>query len=122
MKIMLQETTAKVVCLATRKHQDWFDKADKEIQELLKKKRSCHNHLLAKLDDQAAKAAHKTACSTLQTKLRTMQNDWWTGLAARTQRYANMGDMRAFYEALKAVYGPHIRSKPLYPLRMEVSC
>ena len=35
-----------------------------------------------------------------------MQNDWWTGLAERTQRYADMGDMRAFYESLKAVYGP----------------
>ena len=35
-----------------------------------------------------------------------MQNDLWTGLAERTQRYADMGDMRAFYESLKAVYGP----------------
>ena len=35
-----------------------------------------------------------------------MQNDWWTGLAERTQRHADMGDMRTFYEALKAVYGP----------------
>ena len=34
-----------------------------------------------------------------------MQNDWWTGLAKRTQCYADIGDMRAFYEALKAVYG-----------------
>ena len=34
-----------------------------------------------------------------------MQNDWWTGLAERAQRYADMGDMRTFYEALKAVYG-----------------
>ena len=85
---------------------DWFDEADKEIQKLLEKKLSCHNHLLAKPDDQAAEAAYKTACSTLQAKLRTMQNDWWTGLAERTQRYADMGDMRAFYEALKAVYGP----------------
>ena len=76
-------------------------------QELLEKKRSCHNHdcLLAKPDDQAASAAYKTACSILQAKLRTMQNDWWTGLAERAQRYADMGDMRTFYEALKAVYG-----------------
>ncbi|WP_419631682.1 hypothetical protein, partial [Thiolapillus sp.] len=103
MKTILQETTAEVVGLSTRKHQDWFDEADKEIQELLEKKRSCHNHLLAKPDDQAAKAAYKTACSTLQAKLRTMQNDWWTGLAERTQQYADMGDMRAFCEALKAV-------------------
>ena len=106
MKTILQETTAEVVGLSTKKHEDWFDKADKEIQELLEKKRSCHNHLLAKLDDRTAKAAYKAACSTLQAKLRTMQNDWWTGLAERTQRYADMGDMRTFYKALKAVFGP----------------
>ena len=45
-----------------------------DIQELLEKKRSCHNRLLAKPDDKAAKAAYKTAF-TLQAKLRTMQND-----------------------------------------------
>ena len=53
----------------------------------------CHNHLLAKPDDQAAKAAYKTVCSTLQAKLRTTQNDWWTGLAKRAQRYADMGEL-----------------------------
>ena len=106
MKTALQETTAEVVGLSTRKHQDWFDEADKEIQELLEKKGFWHNHLLAKPDDQTAKAAYKTACSTLQAKVRTMQNDWWTGLAKRTQWYADQGDMRTFYEARKAVYGP----------------
>ena len=40
-----------------------------------------------------------------QAKLRTMHNDWWTALE-RTQCYADTGDMRAFNEALKAVYGP----------------
>ena len=104
MKTVLQETTAEVVGLSTRKHQDWFDEADKEIQELIKKKHSFHNHLLAKPDNQAANAAYKTACSTLQAKLMTMQNDWWTDLAERTQQYADMGDMCAFHEALKAVY------------------
>ena len=70
------------------------------MQELLERKCSCHNLLFAKPDDQAA----KTACSTLQAKLRTMQNEWWTGLAESTQRYADVGDMRSFYEALKAAY------------------
>ena len=65
MKTILQETTHEVVGLSTRKHQDWFDEADKEIQELLEKKRSCHSRLLAKPDDQIAEAAYKTACSTL---------------------------------------------------------
>ena len=35
-----------------------------------------------------------------------MQNNWWTGLAERTQRYTDMGDMRTFYEPMKAVCGP----------------
>ena len=43
-----------------------------------------------------------------------MQNDWWTGLAERTQQYADMGDMCAFYEALEAVYEPsHQMQTPL---------
>ena len=54
MKTMLQGTMAEVVGLSTKKHKDWFDEADKEIQVLLEKKHSCHNHLLGKPDDQAA--------------------------------------------------------------------
>ena len=50
-KTILEETTAEVVGLSTKTHQVWFDEADKEIQELLEKKRFCHNHLLAKPDD-----------------------------------------------------------------------
>ena len=72
MKNILQETTAEAVGLSTRKHQDWFDEADKEIQELLEKKRSCHSRLLAKPDDKAVKGAHSSACSPLQVKLKTM--------------------------------------------------
>ena len=99
-------TTTEVVGLSTRKHQDWFDEADKETQELLEKKHSCHNHLLAKPDDQAAKPAYKTVCSILHAKLRNMQNDWWTGLAESTQQSTDMGNMHTFCEALKVVCGP----------------
>ena len=76
MKTILQEITAEVVGLSTRQHRDWFDEADKEIQELSEKKRSFNNRLLVKPDDQGAKAAYKTICCTLQAKLRTIQNDW----------------------------------------------
>ena len=56
-RTILQETSTEVVGLSTRKHRDWFDEADKEIQELLEKKRSCHNRLLANPDDQTGKTA-----------------------------------------------------------------
>ena len=103
MKTLLQETTAEIVGLSPWKHQDRFDEAKRESQGLFEKIRSCHNHLLGTPDDQSAKAAQPPV---LKAKPRTAQNDWWTGLAERTQRYADMGDMRAFYEGLKAVYGP----------------
>ena len=67
-----------------------------------------------------AKTAYKTPGSTLRAKLRTMQNDWWTGLAERTQRYTGMGDMRAFYVALKAVFGPSRQIQA--PLRSSDGC
>ncbi|KAK4325656.1 hypothetical protein Pmani_003749 [Petrolisthes manimaculis] len=35
-----------------------------------------------------------------------MQNKWWTNLAEETQHYADTGNTRAFYEALRAVYSP----------------
>ena len=54
MKTILQETMAEAVDLSTRKHQDWFDEADEEIQGMFEKTRSCHTPLLAKHDDQAA--------------------------------------------------------------------
>ena len=97
----------KLLACGTGNTETGFMKQIRKSKSCLKS--SCHDRLLAKHDDEAAKAADKTACSTLQAKLykpRTMQNDWWTGLAKRTQRYADMGDMRAFYEALKAVYRP----------------
>ena len=49
MKTMLQNTTAEAV--ACRPGNNWFDEVDNKIQELLEKKRSCHNRLLAKLDN-----------------------------------------------------------------------
>ena len=45
-----------------------------------------------------------------------MQNDLWTALAEGTQRYADMGDMRAFCEALKAVCGPSHQIQAPYAL------
>ena len=42
-KTILQETTAEVVGLSTRKHRDWFHEVDRKIQESLEKERSCHS-------------------------------------------------------------------------------
>ena len=68
MKTILLETTAEVVGLLTRKQREWFDEAHKEIQELLEKKCSRHNHLLAKLDDNKLPKLH-TRLPAVHSKL-----------------------------------------------------
>ncbi|KAK2562750.1 hypothetical protein P5673_014468 [Acropora cervicornis] len=104
-KTAVQESAAETFGFSVRKNKDWFDESDPAIQDLLDKKRSCYNHLLFKPDDPAAKAAYKKPCSTLQASLRTMQNDWWEEMADKTELYSDLGLTRAFFEALKAIYG-----------------
>ena len=111
---------AEVVGLSTRKHQDWFDEADKEIQELLEKKRSatiiCLQNLMIKLP-----RLH-TRLPAVHSRLSLGPCRMIGGQAERTQRYADMGDMRAFYVALKAVYGPSHQIQAPLRSSVEVPC
>lgn len=94
-------------------NKDWFDENDMEIQ-LIHEKRSSHQRTLSDPDNLAAKSSYRHACSTLQRKLREIQNNWWLTLAERTQLHADTGNIRAFYEALREVYGPtHQTQAPL---------
>ncbi|KAL8623404.1 hypothetical protein ACOMHN_063714 [Nucella lapillus] len=85
LKTILQETTAEVAGFTTRKNRNWFDEKDTKIQDLIQKKRSCHEINLARPDDQAVKAAYRSTCNTAQSKLREMQNKWWIALVEQTQ-------------------------------------
>ena len=58
--------------------------------------KSRHGKLLACPDDQATREAYRSAWSTLQTKLREIQN-WWLALTERTHLSADLGNTRAFY-------------------------
>ncbi|XP_076442022.1 uncharacterized protein LOC143281001 [Babylonia areolata] len=115
LKTALQNSAADVAGFSTRKNRDWFDENDVEIQNLIQEKRASHARLLASKDDNTAKAAHRTVCSTLQSKLREIQNNWWLKLAEKTQLYADLGNTKAFYEALRAAYGPSLQVQA--PLR-----
>ena len=42
----------------------------------------------------------------LQRQLREMENNWWTARAAEIQLHADNKDAHAFYDAIKAIYGP----------------
>ena len=44
-----------------------------------------------------------------------MENNWWARKAAQIQSYANINDIKSFYEALNGVYGSSRFS--LHPVR-----
>ena len=64
----------------SRKHQDWFDENDDEIQRLLeKKKKNKQQKTPIAQDDTSSvskKAAYSNICKTVQTKLSDMQDSW----------------------------------------------
>ena len=100
----------------SRKHQDWFDENDKEIQGLLEEKHTRKNKINKKTNkhkaylSDASSVSSKTACSnickTVQTRLRDMQDFWLSNKADEIQSFAERKDTKKFFDALKTVYGP----------------
>ena len=60
----------------SRKHQDWFDENDDEIQRLLEEKHRLHKAHQDDTSSVSKKAAYSNICKTVQTKLRDMQDSW----------------------------------------------
>lgn len=89
-----------------KKNQDWFDENDNEISRLIDAKR------MARLaHEQDTRCQRKKACyhdlkKLCQTKLREIQNQWWTQKAVELQQYADSRDLRNFYAGTKELYGP----------------
>ena len=98
----------------TRKHQDWFDENDNEIQGLLEEKHQKHKAYLRNTRSVSSKTAYSNICKTVQTRLRDMQDSWLRKKADEIQSFADRKDMKQFFDALKTVYGP--KSSGITPL------
>ena len=91
----------------SRKHQDWFDEKDKEIQGLLgEKHKKKHKACLSDTNSVSSKTAYSNICKTVQTRLRDMQDSWLSKKADEIQSFTDRKDMKKFFDALKTVYGP----------------
>ena len=89
-----------------RKHQDWFDENNGEIQDLLEKKHYLHKTFLNDPSSQSKRDAYKAVRRTVQAKLRKMKDTWYSRRAEEIQSYAESNNSRCFYNALKTIYGP----------------
>lgn len=90
LKSTILQTSEEILGFSSKKHRDWFDENNVEIQELLAKKRRSHQAHLAQPPCPVKKVAFRHACSDLQQQLRVIQNEWWTKIAERAQVCADI--------------------------------
>ena len=100
---------------STRKHQDWFDSNDAEIQTLLNERNATFAAKLRNPNSVELQRRWSLQRSQLQKRQHEMENTWWLSKATEIQNYANMAHQ--FYEAIKAVYGP--KSHSTQPVRTK---
>ena len=93
---ILRDTTyqAALACRgqASRNHQDWFDENDADIQMLLKEKHRLLRIHQSDPSNDRRKAAFTSIRSTVKSKLRQMQDSWYSRKADEIQNYADKHD------------------------------
>ncbi|KAK0146682.1 Craniofacial development protein 2 [Merluccius polli] len=100
-----------------RKHQDWYDENNTEIQQLLAIKQQTFITWQNNINCKFKRAAHAKAKAAAQLNIRRLKNQWWTKKALEIQQLADSGDTRGFFDATRVVYGPSYRC--LTPLRSK---
>ena len=73
----------------SRKHQDWFDENDVEIKLLLEEKHCLHKAHQDDTSSVSKKAAYNSICTTVQNRLRDMQDSWLSNKAEEIQSIAD---------------------------------
>jgi len=115
MRDCIYETASDVLGFVKRKHQDWFDENDSDIQDLLDAMHTSHRIWISDKKSLAKKGAYLHAKRESQRRLRTLKETWWRQKAKELQTAADTHNAKAFYEGLKAVYGPKTSgNSPIY--------
>ena len=77
-----------------RKHQDWFDPNDQELETLMSRRDQAHQRVLQTRSTRSTTAAYKDACRLLQKHTRALKSDLWERKAVELQRAADSNNMK----------------------------
>ncbi|MGL5708402.1 MAG: endonuclease/exonuclease/phosphatase family protein, partial [Aeromonas sp.] len=108
-KKVLIETAAGTLGHQSRKRPDWFDENNTVITALVKEKNAAY---LAHIDDPAnplRRSQLTTSRRNLARTIRQLKEDWWVEKSKDIQRLADARQTKAFYDSLKAVFGPSVQ-------------
>ena len=83
-----------------RKHQDWFDPNDQELQTLMSRRDQAHQRVLQTRNTRSTTTAYKGACRLLQKRTCATKSDWWERKPVELQRAADSNNMKGFYNGL----------------------
>ena len=105
LKNVLQTTAIETLGPVKKKHHDWFDENDPEIQSLLDNKHKLHLVYLNE-KSQANKDRYNNARHSLETRLNEMRNTWLCEKTEEIEQASEQHDSKRLYSALKTIYGP----------------
>uniref|UniRef100_A0A5F8H7Z0 Reverse transcriptase domain-containing protein n=1 Tax=Monodelphis domestica TaxID=13616 RepID=A0A5F8H7Z0_MONDO len=102
----VKETSKAVLGPKQCNHQDWFDKNNTAIEDLLSKKNKAFMEWQNNPNSAPKKDRFKSLQATAQHEIRKMQDLWWEKKAEEIQWFADTKNYKQFFSALKTVYGP----------------
>ena len=100
------EASLEVLGLPVRKHQDWLDDNNTEVQLLIQQMNDSHKAWINDKNSSAKMKAFNKCKSQVQSALRKMNVAWWSAKVAELQEAADRKDSKVFYNGLKEMYGP----------------
>ena len=117
----LYKVAEETVGTVAAKRQDWFDENDQAISDVLAAKNNIRSRMmqkdLSKDQERQLSEALKQAKADAQGKLRSMQEAWWSNLAAEMQAAADMKNSKELYNLTKQAFGP--KTARITPLRSK---
>lgn len=98
-----------------KRHWDWFDENSGLIITILDTMHKAHNAILNNPTSGRLKQHWRTSSKEVQSVLRKLKNDWWTGKAQEIEKLALKKDMHNFYNDVKSIHG--LKNSSLSPVK-----